>query len=163
MPRQTDHSDREILRSWSISQSRGKFLAHRLGRTTFRTSRLKTLNSRRISCPSPFLSNWANFHSITRRSAVSVTPSTCAIVPAERKNLFFLTSAHQKRKRYAFLSLCHHLLGIGVVGKRLNSVVKSRIRCPLKAALSPGVQPKVSGFFKKYFLLKIHALIPIFI
>lgn len=78
-PRQTDHSDREILRSWSVSQRRGKFLVQRLGRTTLRTSRRRTRNSRRFNWPSPLLSSWPNFHSMTLRSAVSVaTPSTCA-------------------------------------------------------------------------------------
>lgn len=87
MPRQTDHSEREILRSWSVSQSLGKFLAQRLGRTALRTSRRRILNSRRISWPSLFLSSWSNFHSITRRSAVSVTPSICAVVPTKQSKL----------------------------------------------------------------------------
>ena len=53
------------------------------------------------------------------------------------------------------------LLGIGVVGKRLNSVVNSRIRCPLKAALSPGVQPRVEqkGGTKQNMVHSIHAAI----
>lgn len=162
MPRQTDHSDREILRSWSVSQSRGKFLVQRLGLTTLRTSRRRTLNSRRISWPSLFLSSWSNFHSITRRSAVSVTPSVCAVVPGignktRTVEMSLIPTVAGKNRKRPGQDRTINLLGIGVVGKRLNSVVKSRIRWPLKAALSPGVQP--NGTFSYYYLLSILAFL----
>lgn len=162
MPRQTDHSDREILRSWSVSQSRGKFLVQRLGLTTLRTSRRRTLNSRRISWPSLFLSSWSNFHSITRRSAVSVTPSVCAVVPGignktRTVEISLIPTVAAKNRKRPGQDRTINLLGIGVVGKRLNSVVKSRIRWPLKAALSPGVQP--NGTFSYYYLLSILAFL----
>ena len=51
-----------------------------------------------------------------------------------------------------------NLLGIGVVGKRLNSVVKSRIRWPLKAALSPGVQPTDESW-NSWLLLALDSLL----